>query len=621
MMKKHVAVVLAVLSLCIICLLPQTSLAKEGTLKLSSLPTDFASLKVDPQHITTLPYSGFFERTVTIDGVTRTFKVYLPEGFKVGDPTLFIVPEAKKDTAEFLEQSGWKDIADKNKIMLFIAEAKNAWNIQAEETKYLNVMLAETRNRAYFVTYGANFYMVGYGDGAAVAQKYIMQDPRMWAGVATFGSVEIPDQYMDEVRKKASDVAYLSMNEVPIPVWCIVSSLNVQTEKVINYWKKANHDEDTYYSNQYANYIYLPSSAYKPSQNDDQNVARVQVTVNKGAVKSNPKLNEAVWSEFLSKTRRYLGIANGDLRTYVEPEQLGVVRKTMEVDGYTREWYEYVPASIKANPDKPVPLVVAMHGRSGSGQEFVGRSGWITVAEERNFIVVFPTSGISKIHDKGVPTTVWNTANDNNSMLDDHKYLRLLVENIKKNHAIDSGRVYASGQSMGSMMSYNISLYLPDIFTATGSTSGMILPEVGIKYNDPNIVTSYNIPYMVMIGDNDAFINRQSDPLKNEVIKNQLNYWINRYQTMPLDQPRTYQNGPYHHRVYYTKDGVPMVQYVNVNNLIHANVPYECWMIYDDFLSKFYRDANGKLVYENGSQESSTEESSNLIDQQLVSKD
>ena len=620
-MKKHIGSILAALSLCMICLLPQTSLAKAGTLTLSPLPTDFSSLKIDPQHFTTLPYWGFFERTVTINGVARTFKIYLPEGFKVGDPTLFIIPKAKRETAEFLEQSGWKDIADKNKIMLLIAETKDAWNTQAGEIKYLNAMLGETRNRSYFVTYGANFYMVGYGDGATVAQKYVMQDPRMWAGLATFGSVEISGQYMDEMGNKPSDFSYVPMKEVPMPVWCVVPSVRGHTEKVINYWKKANHDEDNYYSNQFANYIYLPSAAYKPSQNDAENVAKVQVTVSQDATKNNPKLNQVVWSDFLSKTRRYLGIANGNLRSYVEPEQLGAVRKTMEVDGYTREWYEYVPASVKANPDKAVPLVVAMHGRGGSGQEFVGRSGWIHVAEERNFIVVFPTSGITKNNNKGMPITVWNTANDNNIMLDDLKYLELLVGNIKANHSIDSGRVYATGQSMGSMMSYNISLYLPNLFTATGSTSGMILPDLGIKYNDPNIVTSYYIPYMVMIGDKDAYVNSQSDPLKNEVIKNQLNYWINRYQTMPLDQPRTYENGPYHHRVYYTKDGVPMVHYVNVNNLIHANVPYECWMIYDEFLSKFYRDANGKLVYENGPQASSIKESSNVIDQQLVPKD
>jgi len=46
-----------------------------------------------------------------------------------------------------------------------------------------------------------------------------------------------------------------------------------------------------------------------------------------------------------------------------------------------------------------------------------------------------------------------------------------------------------------------------------------------------------------------------------------------------------------------------MVHYVNVNNLVHANVPHESWMIYDEFLCKFYRDEKGKVVYENGQQE------------------
>jgi poly(3-hydroxybutyrate) depolymerase len=292
-------------------------------------------------------------------------------------------------------------------------------------------------------------------------------------------------------------------------------------------------------------------------------------------------------------------MANGDLRAYTDPEKMGYIKKNLVVDGWRREWYEYVPASVKAmGPNAAVPLVVAMHGRSGVGREYVGRSGWDKVAEDRGFIVVYPSSSVTLINKTAVPNTVWNINKDPKGV-DDVKYIRMMIENIKTNHKIDSGRIYSSGQSMGGMMSYANLLFLSDVFTAVGCTSGFI-PDGPEFYKHPDINTRFEVPYWVMMGDKDAYLGGESSPLRNKMVKAQIEYLINRYGTTALDQAGTYKSGPYNHRVWYNKTGVPMIRYTVIDNMPHATLPETCLIMWDDFLRKFYRDSDGKIVYEKG---------------------
>ena len=88
--------------------------------------------------------------------------------------------------------------------------------------------------------------------------------------------------------------------------------------------------------------------------------------------------------------------------------------------------------------------------------------------------------------------------------------------------------------------------------------------------------------------------------MRNEDVKRQIEYLIGRYKTTALDKATTYKDGPYNHRIWHNKDGVPMIRFTMVDNLIHASLPYQSFMIYDEFLSRFYRDSSGKVIYEQG---------------------
>ncbi len=57
-----------------------------------------------------------------------------------------------------------------------------------------------------------------------------------------------------------------------------------------------------------------------------------------------------------------------------------------------REWYVYVPESVKAQPEKPVPLVFVLHGYTCAGEIYAGNSEWHKAADKHGFLVVHPTA-------------------------------------------------------------------------------------------------------------------------------------------------------------------------------------------------------------------------------------
>src|SRR4029077_20342088 len=53
-----------------------------------------------------------------------------------------------------------------------------------------------------------------------------------------------------------------------------------------------------------------------------------------------------------------------------------------------RTYHLYVPASLPK--DRPVPLLVALHGGTGWGTQFEQQSGFDGLAEANQFLVVYP---------------------------------------------------------------------------------------------------------------------------------------------------------------------------------------------------------------------------------------
>ncbi len=140
--------------------------------------------------------------------------------------------------------------------------------------------------------------------------------------------------------------------------------------------------------------------------------------------------------------------------------------------GRERVFTVHVPASYRA--DRPVPLVLALHGGGGS-MEIMARDrlyGLVSQSETSGWIVAFP-NGHSRLRGK---LATWNagiccgTARDTDS--DDVGFLRAVVAEVQRRLSIAPGRVYATGMSNGGMMSYRLACEAADVFRAIAAVAG-----------------------------------------------------------------------------------------------------------------------------------------------------
>lgn len=136
-----------------------------------------------------------------------------------------------------------------------------------------------------------------------------------------------------------------------------------------------------------------------------------------------------------------------------------------------------VPESY--SKDSPAPLVMLLHGytSSGAGQESYMKFG--TLADEFGFLLLTP-DGTREAGDR--KNQFWNATdaccNFQGSEVDDSGYLQGLIDEVKKQYAIDANRVYLIGHSNGGFMSHRMAYDHPDSIAAIASLAGASLPEM-----------------------------------------------------------------------------------------------------------------------------------------------
>lgn len=190
--------------------------------------------------------------------------------------------------------------------------------------------------------------------------------------------------------------------------------------------------------------------------------------------------------------------------------------REIKVDGKTRKYWLYVPATLAGKEN--VPVVFSLHGRGNNDNPNEGgKPVFTSLAKEKNFIVVYPqgrnAGDAQDIKDypgdewkKGFgDTTGWEATGKENA---DTKFIKALVKKIKSDYktknasnnniSVDSTKFYLCGFSMGGMMTYACAKVLNGTFAAYGSCGGFPLNEFHM-----NLATENPIPFIHLHGNND----------------------------------------------------------------------------------------------------------------------
>ncbi len=157
----------------------------------------------------------------------------------------------------------------------------------------------------------------------------------------------------------------------------------------------------------------------------------------------------------------------------------------------------HIPSSY--DDSRFLPLVLSLHGYTGTGAGHEAYFQLLPLAEQEDFFYAYPTGTTDAI---GNP--FWNATDACcdlfNSGVDDSTYLLALIRAIRGELNVDPWRVHSVGHSNGGFMSYRMACDHADVIASIGSLAGA-------TYFDPADCTPATSVHVLQIhGTNDGVI-------------------------------------------------------------------------------------------------------------------
>ena len=436
--------------------------------------------------------NGYFTYQISVNDSargadSREIEVYIPEGARQREYWISMALPSGVDSTEFLEKSGWFDIADETLACLLIMKPENGtWGSAEDELAYVDAAMGTLVSSGTYYSAFTYHYLVGYGDGAPALQLWAAQNPLKMisqvyvdaqvdaaydalleaAGETQVGKTPQPNHmdfegYTDKdgsqiTQKRTFEAQHY--NDIPIPTWFVGNT----SESLIAYWKDVNDclptaDPDSDYGQ-----VYWQDKANSDAIATSFSDVKTQVAVQSEPVSdmADPALTENI-NSFLTY---YSGYDNNSVYGHFITQRLPYTNKDTDNvlyrdhmwEGTNRTYIIYIPDSVKSS-GSPAPLVVTTHGAGQTAMVFLEATDIKEAADEYGFIAV-----------------TYDLTGNADYMLD---LLELVKDDCKKaGVTVDEDRIYGYGQSAGGGATANTLAQDPrtvELFAAFGITSGV----------------------------------------------------------------------------------------------------------------------------------------------------
>lgn len=435
-----------------------------------------------------------------------------------------------------------------------------------------------------------NLKVIGIGQGATFVNKAIASNAEGVAGIVTIGG-------------KASS---FKSNACPVPAFVAgkgykqVAKAYVDLNKAV---KKGEEGRLTFYTNPEEDLLQVVSSS-------DANISLKETFLDawNSVLSKNYRFNNYKHTWYMGGTPDQYGAY--ELEPYIMPEEWGITRKVVEkrlLGSDTFLWYEFHPQATLNAPKGTVPLLLLLHGNENDPRTQAETSGFIELCAKENFVVV---------------ELEWQGSKD---------YARMGMDGIEQvvyylldtYPQLDASRVYTEGLSAGSATSTALGIRKSYLFAAVGGFSAGILPgSFRFDCNQQSLLNEVaqksgkvEMPYFSAAGTSDTVV-----PFVNENNWQENAYFTawKAYQIMngmtvtehpdfskdavfglALENRETIQTnkGISMETGVMTKNGVPLIKVVAVNDYGHWNFKPAAKMMWDFFI-QFSRDPQTKnLIY------------------------
>ncbi len=134
-----------------------------------------------------------------------------------------------------------------------------------------------------------------------------------------------------------------------------------------------------------------------------------------------------------------------------------------------------IPVTVPDDYDEnvPAPLIVALHGYTGSGAGTDRYMGLSAIADDYDFLLATPNG---RKEPGGDENPYWNASiaccNFYSVETDDVAYIKSIIDEMKSRYNVDPMRVYLIGHSNGGFMSYRMAREHSETIAAIASLAG-----------------------------------------------------------------------------------------------------------------------------------------------------
>ena len=248
-------------------------------------------------------------------------------------------------------------------------------------------------------------------------------------------------------------------------------------------------------------------------------------------------------------------------------------------DNKAREFLIYVPESY--DETKKQPLLFNFHGGGGTASGYLEYVDMRDLAENRQFILVYPQGSQIDSKEGKKNETHWNpdlkSVKFNKSDADDYGFLESMIENISSNYSINLKRVYVCGFSNGADFALSAACYLHNKIAAAASVSGLQSGEI-IKSSSPNPPKGI----MLVHGTSD-YSRPYNEGLKyfgitfNMSVPDIINYWVdvNKLEDDPVKMSFNIEGKDIDHFSYLNSNKKPLIEHYKIINGGHEWYDFE----------------------------------------------
>jgi polyhydroxybutyrate depolymerase len=414
--------------------------------------------------------------TLTVDGIKRTFFVHLPSDYDAEQANVLLIalhPGASSGLA-MAALTGFDHLADEEGYIVVYPNSMGVtWNTDTkEENNADDVGFTEALIDHMVSDYNVDMeqvFLTGFHDGGLMAYRLACEIPERFASVAVVGPLmfasqrdacaSVPAAPLNMfIMHGSDDTLYQTETYIYQPMFSDTEYEILGVEDTLAVWTDRNGCE----AETAGSVNELTNTRLYSDCKDEKQVALYTL---EGGKMNWPRGGDYKLNIFgIDASQMVIDFFQGN-------DDWAVPQNNGEEEARTYEFY--VPGSY--DPENPTPVVIALHGRFGTGAGTANWTGINPIAEKNNFVAVYP-DGLPTFGAETPLDTGWNYIQNipgyKQSGPDDVAFLHDLIDDLSIDLNIDQQRIYIFGISNGGFMVHNLACNDPQRYAAFADVIG-----------------------------------------------------------------------------------------------------------------------------------------------------